>query len=294
MNQIESAQVVPAVLPHVRGLTLEVTSRAQACIPGATPAGFDAQSGYPQLAGWRDASLDTVVAIEGFGGAVDPLACLREWRRVLREGGQLLVVLASEPAPGARHTLTPAYLRRLCDVVGGFEGSAVSPIPGCAGQLWRARRAAIAEVRNPLASVGAAVAAAAQASPRCRSELSFQLGAILLQSGDAALASSFFSEVIEAEPESPEAHFGLGMCYGSQQRWREAEAELQRALQLDPSNGEAKRWLELARRSTSRPASILPAAGERAPIADRFSPAGPATQPATAAPARRAPGTLRV
>jgi len=103
-------------------------------------------------------------------------------------------------------------------------------------------------VSQPLATLGPTLSAAAQRDPACRGELLFQVGTVLLQSGEPALAARCFERLLRLEPESAEGRFGLGMAYAGARHWDDALRELHAARRLDPENREVARWLAAVRR----------------------------------------------
>jgi ubiquinone/menaquinone biosynthesis C-methylase UbiE len=77
---------------------------------------------------FEDASLDYVVSRHNLEHYVDVVATLMEWRRVLKPGGIMALIVPDERAgdtvfldPTHKHCFTPASLERLIGVLGGFE-----------------------------------------------------------------------------------------------------------------------------------------------------------------------------
>jgi tetratricopeptide (TPR) repeat protein len=58
-----------------------------------------------------------------------------------------------------------------------------------------------------------------------------------LQDKDFAAASRFFDQWIQLDPKNPEAYYGSALAYGHQDKFKEAIAAINRALELDPQNG---------------------------------------------------------
>jgi ubiquinone/menaquinone biosynthesis C-methylase UbiE len=98
----------------------------------------DIQSSGDDLPMFADGELDFVVARHNLEHYVDVVKTLEEWRRVLRPGGALAVVVPDERAgdtvfldPTHKHCFTPESLERLVRVLGGFEEIRTSVvIPG--------------------------------------------------------------------------------------------------------------------------------------------------------------------
>jgi cytochrome c-type biogenesis protein CcmH/NrfG len=103
-----------------------------------------------------------------------------------------------------------------------------------------------------------------------------------------------FEKVLAQEPDNAEAHFGLGMTYGTQSRWSQALDQLQRAASLDPANEEVRRWIDLARQQVAATAT---SGGDSTPAQAIPAQATPAQAPAavTAPPPRNTvPSCLRI
>jgi glycosyltransferase involved in cell wall biosynthesis len=73
-------------------------------------------------------SLDYVVARHNLGHYHDPIQALIEWRRVLKPGGVLGIVLPDERFidtlrldPAHKHVFTPSSLQRIFDLINGFD-----------------------------------------------------------------------------------------------------------------------------------------------------------------------------
>lgn len=88
----------------------------------------DVQASGDDLRMFADGELDFVVSRHNLEHYVDVVKTLVEWRRVLRPGGVLAVVVPDERAgdtlyldPTHKHCFTPESLERLLDLVGGFE-----------------------------------------------------------------------------------------------------------------------------------------------------------------------------
>lgn len=88
----------------------------------------DIQASGDDLPMFADGELDFVVARHNLEHYVDVVRTLQEWRRVLRAGGALAVVVPDERAgdtvfldPTHKHCFTPESLERLVRAVGGFD-----------------------------------------------------------------------------------------------------------------------------------------------------------------------------
>lgn len=136
----ESCIGVDLLAPGERGTAGVVAGRASAA---------DVQASGDHLPMFADGSLDFVVARHNLEHYVDVVRVLQEWRRVLRPGGSLAIVLPDDAQldtialdPTHKHAFTPASFRRLMGIVGGFEELECRPvIPGWSF-LYAARRIA--------------------------------------------------------------------------------------------------------------------------------------------------------
>jgi Tfp pilus assembly protein PilF len=87
-----------------------------------------------------------------------------------------------------------------------------------------------------------------------RSEFYFQIGTVFLQADDPTQAEACFKSMLAMEPDNTQGLFGLGMSYGTQGRWTEAQVELQRVVDREPNNEDARRWMMLSvERSSGNP-----------------------------------------
>lgn len=256
---------VPSVLDHVRGITLLCGEVDAALFPGATTVSTEAGA----VSAYSDGSVDCIIGVGALNTVADPAQTLRAWRRVLKEGGTLVLTRSGAATPPTS-TLPASFILSLVHVMGGFEcvsNAADAAIDKHTTLVFARRR--LAEIRAPLAVLGPAMASAANADRACRVELLFQCGTIMLQAGESDLARECFAGMLRHEPSSAEGHFGLGMAMGAEQRWKEALCELECARRLDPNNSEMQRWLELARTHVAAsPTVVLPASPP-----DKWSPA---------------------
>lgn len=250
MTAKDWSREIAAITPFVAGQTVAIQGSCPQPIPGVTKI----IDGAPlNLAGLGEGTVDSIVGICCLSHQNDLIAVISGWRRALKEGGSLALVVEQ-----ARHT--PQDLTVLINLVGGFEVHKVDRVVEGESWLLAARRSQVAEVRMPLGVQGANLASAANQSPVGRAELYFQFGTILVQCGDPSLAETCFKNLLALEPNNAEAHFGLGMSYSSMSRWSEALTELLRAQSLQPTSLEIERWIELARSHTvaSEPAAAIP------------------------------------
>lgn len=240
---------------QARGLTLLCGETETGRFPGAIPTSCAPGA----VSAYADGSVRSILVVGDWSGTPDPVQSLRAWRRVLEEGGTLVFDRGSD---GGAPPFSTAFVLSLTNLVGGFEcvgdASQRGREPHAALVLTRRR---LAEIRNPLAVLGPALAAAARSGEQCHAELLFQSGVLLLQAGEAELAGSCFERMLRLVPGSAEAHFGLGMALAADERWREALCELECARRLDHSNPELQRWLERARTHVGGPADVVLPAG---------------------------------
>jgi len=77
---------------------------------------------------FADGELDFVVARHNIEHYVDPIKALVEWKRVLRPGGRLAIVVPDEEYvdtirldPTHKHVFTRDSMRRILDLIGGLR-----------------------------------------------------------------------------------------------------------------------------------------------------------------------------
>jgi len=75
----------------------------------------------------------------------------------------------------------------------------------------------------------------------------YQLGHVLLESGDASGAEAVFVKVTQLEPRLPWAYVSLGSAYNAQNKYKEAIDSFRKAVELDPNLSAAHAGLGLAR-----------------------------------------------
>jgi len=87
---------------------------------------------------FSDGELDFVVARHNLEHYVDVIKTLQEWKRVLRVGGHLAIVIPDDTNldtihldPTHKHVFTPDSFVRYIDLIGGFQVEKLEPvIPG--------------------------------------------------------------------------------------------------------------------------------------------------------------------
>jgi len=76
---------------------------------------------------------------------------------------------------------------------------------------------------------------------RCR----YELGSILLAEGKVAEAESEFAAILEKDPNSADAHYGLGVIYENQGDLIKARSEWRKAIRANPVHAGARQKLNL-------------------------------------------------
>ncbi len=228
---------ITALSAYATGTTIELSASGTSEIDGSSLVDCSRGDAHG-LESLEPGTVDAILALDLFDVVQDRVKVLFLIRQALVEGGTLAFSVGKH--------LPPTAINSLFKVVGGFTMD-VSTLGE--GSLVVARRSVLLDVRQPFGLQSAFLAAAAQHNDVVRSELYFQIGNVLLRSGDPKLAEQCFTSVIELEPRGSEGHFGLGMCYASQGLWSDAVTVLQQALALDPTNTDAAQWAELARES---------------------------------------------
>lgn len=274
MTAKDWSREIAAVSPFIRGFTVEVRGGCPRQLPGASKVVDGSVTG---LASLGDSSADTLVCICGIEQEVDAITTLRSYRRILREGGNLVLVarVPSPSAAGPENRVSPEYLTGLLTLIGGLAVTKVEEAEPGDTVLVVAERSIVAEIRQPLGVHGPGIVQRVNTLPEARSEYYFQIGTLLLQTGDPEQASAFFEKVLTFEADNPEAYFGLGMTYGTQGRWADALQALNRSASLDPNNAEVQRWIQLARENTQSATAAPVGIPQVAPAAPRAQPAAP-------------------
>lgn len=57
-------------------------------------------------------------------------------------------------------------------------------------------------------------------------------------------AIAAYRQALQADPLAPNVHYNLGLIYKDRGQWQQARAHFQQALEIDPSDKDARRWLE--------------------------------------------------
>ena len=237
-----------ALQRYVRGRTIELG--AASCGTFADAELIDREVGteraYLALEGIEPGSVDTILSIDGASHCTDIVVALHAWRRALRAGGVLGLVFGTG-SQGVHQWSASAFVSVL-QLTGGFKVASIEELDGCDGAFMIvAEQHAASLVSSPFGLIGPEIAQACLADPKVLGELHFYLGTILVQAGEAASAVPHYRKVLESEPESYEARFGLGMCLGRIGEWSAALTEFEQCLQLHPNDGNVVTWIELAR-----------------------------------------------
>ncbi len=285
MSIPDRSRVVAAVAKFVTGRAVELGARSQVPISGAELVDREAGRDFASLPDYADGSVDVLLAIDALDHTCDRILAIREWRRILKEGGRL-ILWSTMSQTAAKGPGAPAVVGVLHHV-GGFEIVEAGAEPGMDCGPIIAERQTILDVRQPFGVHGNDFADAAARDPAAKAELMFQTGTVLLRSGEPAIAEACFESMLAVEPKNSEGLFGLAMCYGSTQRWADALTALHKVLALDPGNDEARRWVELARSNTTEPGVTAPPAAIQTEVAASAAP------PLSVAPPRSGAG-LRI
>jgi Tfp pilus assembly protein PilF len=75
----------------------------------------------------------------------------------------------------------------------------------------------------------------------------YQLGTVMLLSGDTAAAEARFVKAVQSEPQWVIGHAGLGAGYYANRKYKESIAEYQKAIEIEPKYAAAYAGLGLAR-----------------------------------------------
>ena len=185
MTAKDSTREIAALTPHVRGKTLSFGLQPSASLESIVPTQWDPQPDgelRPMLGAVVTGSIDTVIVAWELERMPDPLACMREWRRILREGGTLAMVLRARGTSDeqVRHTFTPSYLVALINRLGGFNVTSIDEVEPGVSWIFVAERSYVAEIRGPMGTIGADLAGLARERLDARAELYFQIGTVFL------------------------------------------------------------------------------------------------------------------
>jgi ubiquinone/menaquinone biosynthesis C-methylase UbiE len=110
---------------------VDILAKGQAgkhgCMQGKKSAA-DIQTSGDDLSMFKDEELDYVVSRHNLEHYVDVIKTLQEWKRVIKKGGILGVVLPDDTNrdtikldPTHKHVFTPESFKRLLGLIGGFE-----------------------------------------------------------------------------------------------------------------------------------------------------------------------------
>ena len=116
---------------HENCIGIDIVPKGEAgqygCVKGM-PSAADICASGDSLTMFADGELDFVVSRHNLEHYVDVIRTLLEWKRVLRVGGVMALVLPDESNlntvvldPSHKHAFTPESFRRYLDLIGGFE-----------------------------------------------------------------------------------------------------------------------------------------------------------------------------
>lgn len=252
MTAKDWSREIAAASPFVKGVTVEVRGASAQTVPGVTNVVDGTVSGLASLA---DNSVDTILTIGGIEHSNDAIATLRQFRRAVREGGKVVLVVSRTAGKGGANHFSPPFVASLITHVGGFQVDSIDEVTPEETFIVVCVRSVVAEIRQPFGVHGPSMTEQINRNAAARSEYYFQIGTLMLQTGDPDFAIACFENVLADEPNNAEALFGLGMTLGTQSRWEEAQHALQRSHEIDPSNGEVERWIQLAREQRQKAAA---------------------------------------
>lgn len=191
-----------------------------------------------------EGELDFVIAGPSWLTSTDPYVLMAEWRRCLREGGRVALLVQGEL--GQANLAARVLAREV-----GLEME--NPVPKENGrQLLLGLRSFRVGLRLATSCLSAE-AGRLEKPDGWLAEFNFSIASVLLTASDGLSAAPFFQKVLEIEPDNVEALTGLGLSCAVQADWEAAEEALLRARELDPASGIAKEWLALCRRNLLHP-----------------------------------------
>lgn len=232
MNQ-QSSPSIQALAPYCQGKGLQFFPAEQAPFAGVP---VQETSGVVV----EDGSLDFVVAGPHWIQGDIPISLVHEWRRILREGGRIALLVDKGGLP-------IQVLARFVGREGGFAMDNPVPLNG-GGWMLTGHRSFMHCLMQVTETLGREIGR--EDKPEgWETELSFSLGSLLLNAGDGQNAAIFFNTALAEEPRNTEAMIGLGLSLGLQANWRGAESVLQEVLAIEPGHPIASEWLERFRKN---------------------------------------------
>lgn len=284
---------VAAVAPYLTGASASIIGSTPVQIPGVSQS---VEANVVGMSSLPEQAYDCIVSVAGINTLGDIVSGIRACRRGLKTGGRLVLVMpdVTEQGTSTGNSYSAQCMVNLILLVGGFQVTTVEEVVTGESYIIVAERSVIAEVRAPFGVHGPQITKQVLADESIRAEYYFQVGTMMLQTGDAGLAVPCFENVLRIEPGNAEACFGLGMTYGTQGRWADAIQQFERSLQISPDNSEVQRWLTLAQQQIQAgQTAAAPAAGQNiniprtapSPASSRTSSQTPTTgsQPVTTA-----------
>ena len=228
MNQYDPS-ILETLRPYISGTGVQ-------CFPGI-PAPYEGvlNQDTPSLANIEDASLDYVVAGGDFLGDGNATTRLLEWRRVLKEGGTLAILL---PSGSAHHDLVVRYLVQTA----GIRLETKTDLPG-GFQVLVGHRSFFQAWRRGIAEVGREVGRV-EKPDGWKQEVAFGIGTLLLETAEGDGACQFFEAVLRHDPTSVDAWIGLGIANVVAGRTDVARQHFATVLAAEPDNALAQEWTE--------------------------------------------------
>ena len=181
-----------------------------------------------------DASLDYVLAEAQWSKAPNSLAIVREWRRVLREGGRCIVLVDTR-------SLDAQLAASMIATEVGASIDSVDQLSDACARI-EATRSYAKSLRRCFGFVGREIESGRELEG-WRSEFSFDLGSCLLQVGEGRLALDCFRRALRDDEDNLEARVGCALALMLEADYDEATAMLGEVLSVDPDHGLAAEWL---------------------------------------------------
>ncbi len=199
MQTLDLSTEAPALQEMVNGLTIELPGGSHELLSGTRLIPRPWSGGSHEFGEFADASADAIVALGPIEGVTDWVTEIAEWRRVLREGGQ--VGLLGHSADDG------AGVVAMLQCLGGFADATATSAGGGAW-LVTATRSATAEIRQPLAAIGRRLRAGPLDANQ-RAELLYGLGTLLVDNGERELGHRCFDRLVEHCRDSKDARLSL-------------------------------------------------------------------------------------